>query len=289
MSSKSNAITDAISRCQWVRFQQIAPSNSRQAKGNPTGVLLSNIKAETGRLLNASLTYNTRKAYSTGFTTFNSFRENFNLQEFWPPTLEQITQFIAYMFIRNFSCMTAELYVAAVSFQCKIRSVSDTTKHFLVTKLLEGFRRVGLPIALNLLHSMLTRILAACFNSYESSLFATAFTLAFCGFLRVGELAVEKKKGSDGNKVLAIGDVTFSANNESMYVRIRYSKADQAGVGVTLKFSQTRDAIYPVQYMRSFLLVRPKVVGPLFCHVDGSPLTRFQLKVVLDTVFFFNL
>ena len=131
---------------------------------------------------------------------------------------------------------------------------------------------------------MLTRISAACFNSYESSLFTAAFTLAFCRFLRVRELAVEKKKRSDCNKVLAVGDATFSANYGSMYVRIRYSKADQAGVGVTLKFSQTRDAICPVQCMRSFLLVRPKVVSPLFCHIDGSPLTSFQFSEVLQKV-----
>ena len=200
------------------------PGSSGQVKVNTTGVSLSNITAETGRLLNAYLADNTHKAYSTVFGAFNTSRENFKLQEFWPPTVEQIIQFISYMSFRNFSCRTAELYVTAVNFLCKIRSVSDTTKHFLVTKLLESFRQVGkikkvkLPITFSLLHSMLTRISASCFKIYESVLFAATLILAFCGFLRVGELDVEKNRGSDCHKVLAIGYEKFSSNYESMHV-----------------------------------------------------------------------
>ena len=33
--------------------------------------------------------------------------------------------------------------------------------------------------------------------------------------------------------------------------------------------------------MRSYLEGRPPIPGPLFCHFDGSPLTRYQFVVIL--------
>ena len=42
----------------------------------------------------------------------------------------------------------------------------------------------------------------------------------------------------------------------------------------------------PVKAMETYLGIRPEGRGPLFCHIDGSPLTRYQFDAVLKKTLF---
>jgi len=206
----------------------------------------------------------------------------------WPPQVDQLAQFVAYMSLGGLSSRTAELYLSAISFQCKTSNLQDTTKHFIVTKLIEGFRRTSkakrlrLPITYSLLESILTKLPAVCRDEYESCLFSAVFALAFFGFFRVGELAVAKQNSVDVSKVVGIQDITFEAEDKALLVLVRFSKTDQLGRGVTLRLGRTNSDICPVRVVKRFLTMRSPVAGPLFCHFNHKPLTRFQFASILQ-------
>ena len=110
--------------------------------------------------------------------------------------------------------------------------------------------------------------------------FSAAYVLAFFGFFRVGELTVPKQKSKELSRVLSVNDVSFVKG--AMLVTIRYSKTDQRGSGTTLKIYPSNLGVCPVNFMCQFLRLRPKVNGPLFCHLDEKPLTRYQFTAVLQ-------
>lgn len=155
-------------------------------------------------------------------------------------------------------------------------------------RIIEGMKRVGavertrLPITLSLLNSICLRISSVCNNQYECLLFAAAYSLAFFGFFRVGEITVTKKEYT--YKVLAISDVWIDVKAGILLLKLRYSKTDQCGKGVQIKLQRSESGVCPVNNMIQYLAIRPKVQGPLFCHFNGKPLTRYQFSAVLKKV-----
>lgn len=228
---------------------------------------------------------NTTDSYKVGFQQFELFRQNHGLVIIWPPPVEHISLFLAYLSLQGYSHNTARLYLSALSFHCKINSYIDVTKHFIISKVLEGMRRAArirlprLPITFNLLRSIVSKLGAVCFNDYERCLFCTAFTLAFFGFFRVGEITVTKHVYL--KNVITIDDIRLDEGNKSLSVHVRFSKTDQTGKGVWLKLVKSGTDVCPVLSMISFLRVRPPVKGPLFCHFNLQPLTRYQFSAVL--------
>jgi hypothetical protein len=60
------------------------------------------------------------------------------------------------------------------------------------------------------------------------------------------------------------------------------SKTDQFGKGVSIHISaQANKTLCPVFNLKKFLNSRPLFGGPLFCHFDGNPLTRYQFAAIL--------
>ncbi len=85
--------------------------------------------------------------------------------------------------------------VSAIGYSHKICGYEDPTDNFAIRQLLEGFRRLRpkqpdsrLPITLPMLHRILDSLIRICYSQYEVLCFQAAFTLAFFGFMRVGEI-----------------------------------------------------------------------------------------------------
>ena len=75
-------------------------------------------------------------------------------------------------------------------------------------------------------------------------------------------------------------------NDESLMVCIRFSKTDQYGQNTVPNISGNgMRGKHPVQAMRAYLMVRPPIKGPLSCHQDGTPLTRYQSSAVLQKIY----
>ena len=153
-----------------------------------------------------------------------------------------------------------------LKFFIKINNWPDVTQHFVVNKLLEGSMRVKgsqedsrLPITKPLLAKILNVLPQVCTSIFETKLFSASFLLAFCGFLRVGEVSC-KSGGPD--HTIQFHD--FKILQESIEFPIALSKNDQAGKGFTISIAKQPSNICPVKAMREYLMVRPPVQGPLF-------------------------
>ncbi len=106
-------------------------------------------------------------------------------------------------------------HVSAVAFAHKANGWKDPSENFLIKKILEGCRRDNprvdsrLPVTfLEILKQLVAVLPAICKSQYEYVLFRAAFTLAFFGFLRVGEFTCSSKKAPT-ERVLSINDVSF--------------------------------------------------------------------------------
>ena len=169
-------------------------------------------------------------SYAVGVRRLESFRSQYGFDQCWPPSIETLSLFIASLSLQGLAFKTAKSYLSAIAFQCKLKSVEDVTKHFVIKKLLDGMERTGskkmvrLPITISMLNSIVPKLSAVCINSYESLLFVAAFTLAFFGFFRVGELTITKPEYID--KVVAINDVVLSADHSNLVILLRFSKTD---------------------------------------------------------------
>lgn len=136
---------------------------------------------------------NTKLSYQTGLNCFEQFRDIYTIPKTWPPNVEHVVNFISYLSLHQRAPATARLYVSAISYNCKIMGVPDTTQQFLITKVLEGMKRLKhhsdtrLPITTKLLLRIVAVLPAICSNTYEVLLFKAAYLLAFFGFFRVGE------------------------------------------------------------------------------------------------------
>lgn len=209
----------------------------------------------------------------------------YGLPHHWPPQLSEITNFIADLSLKGLSYATARSYVSAISFNCKIQNFPDVPNNFIIAKLLQGMKRLKhrpdtrLPITPQILIQLITSLPHICTNAYEAKLFSAAFSLAFFGFLRIGEIAMSSRKAN--HYVIGITDILVDNSKSNVYLTLRYSKTDQSGKGVTIIIPKANGIHCPLTNAQAFLGVRPPFPGPLFCHFGGDPLTRYQFSAIL--------
>lgn len=96
-----------------------------------------------------------------------------------------------------------------------------------------------------------------------------AMTLAFFGFLHLGELTRNSK--FNPNRHLTKDDIAFSQDVETdkpefMMVYIKESKNDPFRLGHTATVGATGSTLCPVLAMKHYLSQRPPTTGPLFIH-----------------------
>ena len=209
----------------------------------------------------------------------------------WPATTTQVMAFVAHLSLNGKASSTIAVRVSAISYIHNMYGWIDPTRHFLIRKMLEGCRRghkskdARRPITWEILNRIIPNLRYVCASNYEACLFQAAFLLAFHGFLRVSEFAAERKNSPIG-RVLARDDVVIEESNpRHIVVRIRYSKTDQYGdtTLISLKENGLPNAC-PIRAMVAFRAVRTNQPGALFCHANGSPLTRYQVSAVLKKV-----
>ena len=207
----------------------------------------------------------------------------------WPVHTEQVAHFVAYLSITGKALSTTKTYLAGLSAEHKLRGMSDPTDEFLIKKLLKGFAKNAkntdsrFPITFERLKLLIGCVPNICRDTYEASLFKTAFTLAFFGCFRLSELvgqgtSLEAKGGRSG---ITVSDVRIEMPTAK--VRISASKTDQMADGhtVTLHHIPSASQVCPVLALAEYSRKRPGTTGPFLIHNCGSPLTRYQFHAVL--------
>lgn len=212
------------------------------------------------------------------------FRESHSYSTVWPPHLDHIMNYIATLSLSNISPATIKLNIAAIAFQCKMFNVEDITQCFLIRKMMTGINRADkhidnrLPVTLDILKKVVDGVYIVCTSNYESTLFAAIFTLAFFGFLRVGELV--PNSAIDKGHALLFSNIDIYPESH-IDMRIPHSKTDQNRNGVVLNIAARNTPICPVKNLTDYIKVRPKVEGVFFIHKNGSHVTRYQFTAVL--------
>lgn len=243
------------------------------------------IENEVHRLLDSSLASSTLATYKRGVNSFDSFRREVGFNSQWPAPVQHVVAFIAHLSIEGKSPSSISTYSSALAYVHKLNGWSNPCDNFIIKKLKEGARRTGRqpdsrrPISLTMLRQLSHNLSGICSSTYETTVFRTAFLLAFFGFLRVGEFTA-LSNNAHAHNILSIGDIHLT--HDSLSVTIRFSKTDQRGRSTTLHFSKGPETILcPVTAMRCYLDVRPCKAGPLFIHFAGNPLTRYQFGQIL--------
>ncbi|XP_069128859.1 integrase/recombinase xerD homolog [Argopecten irradians] len=250
---------------------------------------MGDIKVEANRLLQNAMANSTWKTYNSALQCFQTFRSSYNMSSIWPVPSDHLVQFISYMSLQGYSASTISTYMSGISHEHNLRGQQDSTQCFIVKKIMEGAQRgnkrvdARLPITLPLIRKLVTSLSSVCSSKYEAELFSAAFTLAFFGFLRVGEFSASSSNGND-TRPLGISDVTI-VNSPSRHLKvcIRESKTDQRGHSALLHInSYPNSDICPVSLLNKYLLIRPNTVNQqLFIHRNGSSITRYQVAAVL--------
>ena len=133
-------------------------------------------------------------------------------------------------------------------------------------------RPITLPI-LNLFYHLLN----VKYTTNEDSLMVwAAMTLAFFGFLRIGELTCDSHFNPD--RRLTTSDLVFMPKSSPKYmlVRLKVSKTDPVRKGQTIVIGRANPNLCPISAMVAYLESRPPFPnpGPLFTFQSGSILTR---------------
>eukprot|EP00079_Xenopus_tropicalis_P035206 XP_017948977.1 PREDICTED: micronuclear linker histone polyprotein-like [Xenopus tropicalis] len=184
------------------------------------------------------------------------------------------------------SVAVVEKRMAGLAFLFKLSGVEDLTKEFIIRQAIKGFKRGKVsrdarrPISFDLLGKLQARLTQVCFSDFEARLFQTAFTLAFFGAFRVGELTSKSKTVPGG---LTITDT--QVDNERAVIRLRRSKTDTWGKGAVITLYRLDGGVVcPIGCLQRYMEVRPNSGTSLLIHENGSPLTRFQFGKVLRIV-----
>lgn len=139
--------------------------------------------------------------------------------------------------------------------------------------------KVGRPITLQLLNLFYHLLNVQRTDNRDSLILWAAMTLAFFGFLRIGELTCNST--FDPKLHLMNRDITFMPRNwpQYMLVRLKVSKTDPFRQGQTIVIGNTNSPLCPISAMVAYLNSRPLSLdfGPLFTYVSGGLLTREKL------------
>lgn len=113
---------------------------------------------------------------------------------------------------------------------------------------------------------------------FNHTMLWAAFCLAFFGFMRAGELTCPSHK-EFRPFMLAPDDIAVDSHTSPTYltVRLKQSKTDPFGAGVTLHLGTTGDILCPVRAVLGYLAIRHSMSGPLFLFEDGVTFSRVRL------------
>ena len=188
----------------------------------------------------------------------------------------QVMCFVAHLFESGFAPSSIASHVSAIAYAHKTMSLCDPTDNFVIRKLLTGASRLAtqpdkrLPITPSILRAILSALSRLNLSAYQRALFKSPFTLAFFGFLRMGEVAVPSQ--SQPHYVIQLADIEVT--NSHILLTMHTYKHSSGREPTTLHILCQPPAICPVNALTDYLKYRGTTPGPLFAFPDLRPLSR---------------
>ena len=247
----------------------------------------TNLNADIQRYLGLSIAASTNQTYSSGEKQFLDFCQLYrptNLPMF-PANEELLMKFVAYLAL-SIKHSSIKCYLAAVRhLHIRMGYKLDLTKFVRLQLVCRRVKRsqgdhprVRLPITIHHLHLFYALLAVPYTKHFDSLMVWAAMTLAFFGFLRLGELTCNSKFSPEIH--LAPRDVRFfphQGNPDFMTLGIKASKTDPFRSGHTITIGKTGLPLCPISAMQKYLQARDTSSGPLFIYSSGTPLTKTAL------------
>ena len=237
--------------------------------------------------LGLSIAASTKQTYSSAEKRFLEFcllyRPPFG--KFMPVDENTLVQYAAYL-ARSIKYSSIKSYLAAVRHLHILNGYDlDFKKYPRLQLICKGIKRaqgcstrVRLPITIHHLKLFFCLLAIPHTSNCDSLMLWAAMTLAFFGFMRLGELTCNSKFSLETH--LSPSDVHFLpsfSQPDYISVQVKISKTDPFRIGHTLLIGKTNQPICPVKAMKMYLVHRTNTPGPLFQFQSGSPLTKDAL------------
>lgn len=200
-----------------------------------------------------SLAPTTAATYRVGIQRYLAFCSNFHVQPV-PASKRLVAAFATHLW-STVTLPTIKVYLAAVSFLHHSEGLRSVVRgNQILRLLLREIRRSNLaspprsccrhPITPGILAKLLSSSQAIrSLQSQDKCMFEAAATLAFFGFLRIGEFTATPYHPASLSK----GDIQLAKHE--LQIRLGRSKTDQWGKGAFVKIGCSRDSVCPVRAM----------------------------------------
>lgn len=233
-----------------------------------------------------ALAQSTKKAYSSGMRQIFTFCSQMNINPPLPVNEDVLINFSVAM-ARSVQYTTIKNYLSAVKHYHSSQGFELPRSNFLRLRLiLRGIKRsqgqqseIRRPITLHLFNLFYYLLNMQHTDNRDSLMLWAAMTLAFFGFLRLGELTCNS--AFDPNHHLMNRNITFmpSSSPKYMLVHLKVSKTDPFRQGQTIVIGKTNSPLCSISAMVAHLNSKPLSFdsGPLFIYVSGAFLTREKL------------
>ena len=233
-------------------------------------------------LLRSSLQPSSIPTYKRAWKLLNQFFHTvFNHTLFTLPVSPSVLAlFVAYMFDSHYAPSTVNTYISALGYSHKLMGFSDPTKVFYVSQMLKGYGKIGfrldsrLPITLPILEQIISTAPRLPGSQYSRCQFQAMCSLAFFGFLRIGEITAAPTPHSPPLQLCHLTKLTDSKGVTQVF-RITFCNFKHHYNERPFSLVISRQQVcYPVQLLSSYLSLRGNSTGPLFRAMDGSPVSR---------------
>ncbi|XP_056019237.1 uncharacterized protein LOC130054234 isoform X2 [Ostrea edulis] len=199
-----------------------------------------------------------------------------------PPSLSHLLLYIAHCFQSGLAASTTRTHIAALSFTFQLGGYQDLTQNFLVRKQLQGFSKVKpvmdnrLPITPDILSKIVSALPSITNSAFSSTLLHAMYVLAFCAFLRVGEIT--KTAGAKQHFLLAKHVILQKDSQLGNPIELTIPHFKHSNQSITLHLQQntSNPLVCPFLALQTFMDVRghKSPVEPLFSFMDGTPVSR---------------
>jgi hypothetical protein len=180
-------------------------------------------------------TWKTRKAALQKILTFS---KNQKIKLHWPLSEEILNGFVIWCFANKMSPLTTNSYVFALSSIQKCLGFNPIKiKNSQAEILLKGFKnqkppskKLRKPVTLKILSNLKSKIEKNFDNIFIKKAIWSAFTLAFFGCLRMGEIVCEKENSFHSESAFCWGDVKI--HKDHLKLNLKNTKNNDKNVSV---------------------------------------------------------
>ena len=221
-----------------------------------------------------SLSISTRKAYGRALTQFCKFVQGKNTYPI-PCPQALLVEYILDLFNRGYSHSSITSNLSAINFVHRLANLSPPSEAFLVKKLMIGISKqngkgdVRLSITPEILSKMINMVhIPFAGNIYLATMLKAMYSLAFHAFLRVGEMT----SSPTANNAIQIDNI--SKDKKSFRIVMSNYKHAPLNQQTTIEVLKSETSICPFSRLSAYLILRPKLSGPLFIFQDGKGISK---------------